>query len=69
MPLLAVAGVPVVFVAVLGGGGARIVRFICVPARNANNAIIVLLLFYVFDNETRPTVFTISTNQMLIEKI
>lgn len=44
MPLLAVAGVPVVFVAVLGGG-ARIVRFICVPARNANNAIIIELRF------------------------
>jgi len=45
MPLLAVAGVPVVFVAVLGGGGARIVEFICVPARNANNAIFVVLCF------------------------
>jgi len=45
MPLLAVAGVPAVFVAVLGGGGVRIVRFICVPARNTNNAIIIVLRF------------------------
>jgi len=69
MPLLAVAGVPVVFVAVLGGGGgARIVRFICVPCPHETPTML-LLLFYVFDNETRPTVFTISTNQMLIVKI
>jgi len=73
MPLSAVAGVAVVFVAVHGGGGARIVRFICVPARNANGAIILyaLPLSRVFDNETPPrrrTALTILTNRTLIVK-
>lgn len=50
------AAVAVVFVAaVLGGGGARIVRNIrlpvCVLARNANGALLLLLLFRVFDND------------------
>lgn len=50
------AAVAVVFVAaVLGGGGARIVRHIhlpvCVLARNANGALLLLLLFHVFDND------------------
>lgn len=53
------AAVAVVFVAAVlggGGGGARIVRNIhlpvCVLARNANGALLLLLSFHVFDNDT-----------------